>query len=128
MGNLPSLGRIVRHQQLSLAADGGGGTLLRTRHRLNAPILGGPGRDFDAVYYLANNPDAGAGADPLLHYLNSGWKEPGTPTPLHHELGLNQNPDVRAARMNPLQHFEDYGWKEGRDPGPRFQHRRLSGR
>jgi len=108
--------------QFSLAADGKGGTLLRTTHPLNAPILDGPGKDFDAAYYLANNPDvAAAGVDPLQHYLNSGWREGRNPS-AYFNTGwyLNQNPDVRAAGMNPLQHYEDVGWKQGRDPGPNF--------
>lgn len=35
-----------------------------------------PGPDFDAVYYLAANPDvAAAGVDPLLHYVTFGRRE-----------------------------------------------------
>lgn len=121
VGNFHLSGGSYSIDQFSLAADGAGGTLLRTTHRLNAPILGGPGRDFDAIYYLANNPGATAGADPLQHYLNSGWKEGRNPNAYFNtNWYLNQNPDVRAAGMNPLQHYEDYGWKEGRDPGPNF--------
>jgi hypothetical protein len=108
--------------QFSLAADGAGGTLLRTTHRLSAPVSAGPGRDFDPAYYLAHNPDvAAAGVDPLQHYLDYGWKEGRDPNAYFSiSWYLNQNPDVAAAHLNPLQHYEDYGWREGRDPGPNF--------
>ena len=108
--------------EFSLAADGAGGTLLRTTHRLSAPVLAGPGRDFDAAWYLARNPDvAAAGADPLRHYADHGWKEGRDPnTYFGTAWYLKQNPDVAAARVNPLQHYADRGWREGRDPGPGF--------
>lgn len=108
--------------EFSLAADGTGGTLLRTTHRLSAPVPAGPGRDFDAAWYLARNPDvAAAGADPLRHYLDHGWKEGRDPNAFFSTAWyLNQNPDVAAARMNPLAHYADRGWREGRDPGPGF--------
>ena len=108
--------------EFSLSSDGAGGTLLRTTHRLSAPVLAGPGRDFDPAWYIAHNPDvAAAGVDPLRHYADYGWKEGRDPnayfsTPWY----LNQNPDVAAARVNPLQHYADRGWREGRDPGPGF--------
>jgi hypothetical protein len=108
--------------QFSLAADGAGGTLLRTTHRLGAPSFAGAGRDFDAAYYLAHNPDvAAAHLDPLQHYLDYGWKEGRDPNAYFSTAWyLNQNPDVAAAGVNPLQHYEDHGWREGRDPGPNF--------
>lgn len=107
--------------QFSLASDGAGGTLLRTTHRLSAPVAG-PGRDFDAAYYLAHNPDvAAARLDPLRHYLDYGWKEGRDPSAFFSTAWyLNQNPDVAATQANPLLHYEDYGWREGRDPGPGF--------
>lgn len=108
--------------EFSLAADGAGGTLLRTTHRLNAPVLAGPGRDFDAAWYLAHNPDvAAARLDPLRHYGEYGWKEGRDPNAFFSTTWyLNQNPDVAAARTNPLAHYADRGWREGRDPGPGF--------
>ena len=108
--------------EFSLASDGAGGTLLRTTHRLGAPAPAGPGRDFDAAWYLARNPDvAAAGLDPLRHYLDYGWKEGRDPNAFFSTAWyLNQNPDVAAARMNPLRHYADHGWREGRDPGPGF--------
>ncbi len=100
--------------QFSLADDTAGGTLLRTTHILNP--------DFDAAYYLANNPDvAAAGVDPLKHFLQQGWKEHRDPNAYFStSYYLAQNPDVAAAGLDPLEHFEAYGWHEGRDPGPNF--------
>ncbi len=102
--------------QFSLAADGAGGTLLQTTHILNTDP------DFDAAYYLAHNPDvAAAGANPLQHYLQYGWKEGRDPNAYFSTSWyLGRNPDVAAAGVNPLKHFENYGWREGRDPGPNF--------
>ena len=100
--------------QFSLAADQSGGTLLQTTHVLNP--------DFDAAYYLANNPDvAAAGVDPLQHYLQYGWKEHRDPSAFFSTSWyLAHNPDVAAAGLDPLVHYETYGWREGRDPGPNF--------
>ncbi len=108
--------------EFSLASNGAGGTLLRTRHRLSAPVSAGPARDFDPAYYLSRNPDvAAAGVDPLQHYLAYGWKEGRDPNAYFSTAWyLHQNPDVAAAGVNPLQHYEDHGWREGRDPGPGF--------
>ncbi len=102
--------------QFSLVADGTGGTLLQTTHVLN------PEPDFDAAYYLAHNPDvAAAGANPLQHYLQYGWKEGRDPSAYFSTSWyLGQNADVAATGLNPLEHFEYYGWREGRDPGPNF--------
>jgi len=122
VGSFQLSGGAYSADQFSLAADGAGGTLLRTTHRLSAPVYAGPGRDFDAAYYLAQNPDvAAAGADPLQHYLNYGWHENRNPNAYFNtNYYLYQNPDVAANGLNPLQHYEDYGWREGRDPGPGF--------
>ncbi len=107
--------------EFRLASDGAGGTLLRTTHRLAAPATG-PGRDFDAIYYLVHNPDvAAAGVDPLQHYLTLGWREGRDPNAYFSTAWyLNQNPDVAASGANPLLHYEGHGWREGRDPGPGF--------
>lgn len=77
---------------------------------------------FDAVYYLANNPDvAAAGVDPYQHYITTGWKEGRNPSALFNtNYYEQQNPDVRAAGVNPLLHFETSGWKEGRNPSVLF--------
>ena len=60
--------------EFSLAADGAGGTLLRTTHRLSAPVSAGPGRDFDPAYYLAQHPTvASVLTNPRVHiYTDDG--------------------------------------------------------
>ena len=100
--------------QFSLAADDTGGTLLQTTHSMYP--------DFDAAYYLANNPDvAASGVDPLKEFLDVGWRQQRDPSAFFSTSWyLTQNPDVAAAGLNPLEHFETYGWHEGRDPGPNF--------
>lgn len=77
---------------------------------------------FDADYYHMAYPDvAAAGADPLLHYLASGWKEGRNPNSMFDTTWyLAQNPDVAAAGANPLLHYVRTGWKEGRNPSPEF--------
>ena len=81
--------------------------------------------DFDAAYYLAQNPDvAAAGVDPYLHYISSGWREGRNPSALFNtNYYLQQNPDVAAAGINPLLHYRVYGWHEGRDPSAQFSTR-----
>lgn len=81
--------------------------------------------DFDAAYYLAQNPDvAAAGADPYLHYITYGWKEGRNPSALFNtSYYLQQNPDVAAAGVDPLLHYRISGWHEGRDPSVQFNTR-----
>ena len=81
-----------------------------------------PVAEFDAAYYLANNPDvAAAGVDPAEHYATIGWKEGRNPDAFFNtDYYLNQNPDVAAAGIDPLTHYETDGWKEGRDPSADF--------
>lgn len=111
--------------QFSLAADGAGGTLLTTQYRPQIPDYTGPGTDLDRAWYLAQHPDvAASGADPLTHYLTTGWKLGYDPNPwFSTTYYLNQNPDIAAAGVNPLVHYEQNGWKEGRDPSALFSTR-----
>ena len=85
---------------------------------------------FDAAYYLAANPDiAGAGIDPLDHFLATGWREGRDPSREFSVADyLELNPDVAAAGANPFQHFVLAGRHEGR-PGRHnlgFRHRVIS--
>ncbi|QSR89625.1 glycosyltransferase [Methylacidiphilum caldifontis] len=77
---------------------------------------------FDQAYYLKHNPDVReAGVDPLLHYIQYGWKEGRNPNGYFDSAYyLEQNADVKAAGVNPLLHFIEQGWKEGRNPHPDF--------
>jgi hypothetical protein len=85
---------------------------------------------FDAAYYLAANPDiAGAGADPLDHFLVTGWREGRDPTARFSVRDyLSMYPDVAAAGMNPFVHYVRTGRAEGRQPRSDlgFRHALLS--
>jgi hypothetical protein len=75
---------------------------------------------FDARWYLEHNPDVqAAGTEPLLHYLEHGWKQGRSPHPLFDtKWYLDHNPDVQAAGVEPLGHYIEYGWKAERSPHP----------
>ncbi len=63
---------LAMRQQTARASD-----ISRTESRVRgSALLDLPPTDFDAAYYLRENPDvAAAGIDPLVHYLSSGRKE-----------------------------------------------------
>lgn len=73
---------------------------------------------FDAAWYLIQNPDVqAAGADPLSHFCNNGWREGRKPNPYFDPAWyLDQHPDVRAAGLVPLLHYLRHGDREGRRP------------
>jgi hypothetical protein len=72
--------------------------------------------EFDAAFYLAANPDvAKAGADPLNHFLQHGWREGRDPTRRFSLKDyLDAYPDVAAAGVNPFVHYVGAGRAEGR--------------
>ncbi len=72
--------------------------------------------EFDAAYYLSANPDVKAtGADPLDHFLSSGWREGRDPTPRFSVRDyLETYPDIAAAGVNPFAHYLTVGRTEGR--------------
>lgn len=74
--------------------------------------------EFDAEFYLLANPDVRrAGIDPLLHYVNNGWRELRDPSPkFSTKYYLDSNPDVSAAGVNPFFHYLLTGRAEGRKP------------
>ncbi|MEZ5541718.1 MAG: hypothetical protein R3F42_06715 [Pseudomonadota bacterium] len=74
--------------------------------------------EFDAAYYLQQNPDVrAAGIAPLDHYMNSGWREGRDPSPdFSTSYYLQANPDVRAVGINPFFHYLHTGRQEGRAP------------
>lgn len=74
--------------------------------------------EFDADYYVAVHPDvAGAGADPLDHFLTFGWREGRDPNVRFSVVDyLEANPDVREAGLNPFYHYLLAGRAEGRSP------------
>jgi len=75
---------------------------------------------FDVRYYLENDPGLDPRyTDPLIHYLEAGWREGRKPNPLFdssyfHEL----NP--QCAESDPLLHYIEQGWRAGADPTPLF--------
>jgi len=72
--------------------------------------------EFDAVYYRGANPDVAAtGAEPLEHFLSSGWREGRDPNPRFSVRDyLETYPDIAAADVNPFVHFLQVGRHEGR--------------
>src|SRR5262245_46388188 len=77
---------------------------------------------LDVEWYRRANPDvARGGVDPLIHFVERGWREGRDPGPwfsvVHY---LAEYPDVREAGVNPLAHYVMHGWREGRRPHPDF--------
>ncbi len=77
---------------------------------------------FDRNYYLTRYPDiAEVGVDPLVHYLDDGWKEQRDPSPLFSTaFYIGRNPEVAEAGVNPLLHYLQAGGAGLRDPCPVF--------
>ncbi|RSC13249.1 MULTISPECIES: glycosyltransferase [Burkholderia cepacia complex] len=75
---------------------------------------------FDGTYYLATYPDvADAAIDPVVHYLQFGWREARQPSmSFDGNRYLDDYPDVRAAGVNPLVHYLAFGQQEGRHATP----------
>ena len=73
---------------------------------------------FDPKYYFKHYPDVKAsGMDPLLHYVEFGWKEGRNPSKYFNtNYYLKSNPDVKKAGINPLYHYILFGRNEGRKP------------
>jgi len=100
-------------------------TWLRDRHlaRIGAPPeqvsptdIAAVAAEFDASFYLGQNPDvAASGVDPLEHFLSVGWREGRDPTPTFSVREyLELNTDVAAAGAQPFLHYIRHGRAEGR--------------
>jgi GT2 family glycosyltransferase len=75
-------------------------------------------RLFDKGFYLGTYPEvAKTSNNPILHYVQRGWREGKNPSP-HFDTAyyLNTYPDVRKAGHNPLVHYIRKGRAEGRLP------------
>ncbi len=85
---------LLRHPRRGLAR-------MRGRHLVRRSGL------FDAAYYLENSPDVrAAGADPLVHFIDYGWRERRRPSPeFDTALYLQEQPEVELAGQNPLLHL-----------------------
>lgn len=72
--------------------------------------------DFDRAFYLAQCPDVvSVGADPLMHYIVTGWHEGRDPSGKFSTDHYLQNyPDVRTSGINPLYHYVTQGRAQGR--------------
>lgn len=77
---------------------------------------------FDRPWYESQNPDVvAAGVDPLMHYIQQGWKEGRSPHPLFDGAWyLSQTPNGSATGFNPLVHYLRRGRKAGASPHPLF--------
>lgn len=75
---------------------------------------------FDVEFYLQQNPDfATEDQDPVLHYLEIGWRQGLDPNPAFStDHYLQANDDVRRASVNPFMHFLLFGKEEGRETRP----------
>lgn len=75
---------------------------------------------FDRDFYLDLYADiAATGADPLTHYLESGWREGRDPSPAFSTRHyLEAYPEVADADVNPLYHYLTIGRAAGYRPRP----------
>jgi glycosyltransferase involved in cell wall biosynthesis len=76
--------------------------------------------EFDINYYLSNNNDVREmGVDPIMHFIDNGWKEGRNPNALFStSYYLENNPDVYQSNQNPFIHFLLFGINEGRESNP----------
>ncbi len=73
---------------------------------------------FIEQYYLANNEDVAAKkVDPVMHYIEYGFKEGRNPSKdFNTNFYLTAYKDIAEAGVNPLWHYIKYGQYEGRLP------------
>jgi glycosyltransferase involved in cell wall biosynthesis len=75
---------------------------------------------FDDRYYLANDPGLDPRyIDPLIHYLEAGWREGRKPNPLF-DSSWYRELQPQCAESDPLRHYIEQGWRAGADPTPLF--------
>ncbi len=85
---------------------------------------------FDTEFYLAEYADVTAARiDPLVHFLDYGWREGRRPCrDFDTEYYLRANPDIASDGINPFLHYLLIGKREGRracEPPPPEQRRVL---
>lgn len=82
---------------------------------------------FDATYYLEQNPDVAAAVEQGLLTAEEHWELYGAEEQRNPNANfvtseyLAANPDVAASDMNPLTHFLTYGASEGRAPSAAYE-------
>ncbi len=76
--------------------------------------------EFDAAFYLRENPDvAAAGVDPLTHFRSNGWREGRDPHPAFDtRFYLARLGGALPDGMDPLTHWLTTGASEGRPTAP----------
>ncbi|MCP1845647.1 GT2 family glycosyltransferase [Bradyrhizobium sp. USDA 4524] len=77
--------------------------------------------EFDSEYYLNQVPELRSSKDnPILHYLEQGWRELRDPSPnFSTRFYLDRNSDVRTVGINPFVHYIIAGRSEGRFGHPK---------
>jgi GT2 family glycosyltransferase len=77
---------------------------------------------FDPAWYVTRYPEvAGAGIDPLLHFIRFGLAEKRDPNRFFDGAWYQEHyPDVQASGVHPLLHYLTSGAAELRNPHPRF--------
>jgi GT2 family glycosyltransferase/glycosyltransferase involved in cell wall biosynthesis len=85
--------------------------------------------EFDLEYYLTQVPGLRShSADPIVHYLEQGWRELRDPSPhFSTSFYLDNNPDVRQTGINPFFHYVVAGRSEGRFGRPEDPAKLASG-
>jgi len=75
-----------------------------------------------SLWYLATYEDVKiARVNPLIHYLEIGWKEGRNPHPLFDtKWYLMKYKEVSEIGVEPLTHYLSVGWKEGKNPNSQF--------
>ncbi|WP_400771436.1 glycosyltransferase [Methylosinus sporium] len=75
---------------------------------------------FDAGFYISNNPDVErAGLNPLLHFVDYGWKENRNPSSVFDTRYYRERyQNALAADENPLYHYAIKGIRAGYRPNP----------
>ena len=93
------------------------GVLSRKDRQLVKTVIS---KNFDADFYLRRYSDVRiAGADPLSHFIDYGWKEGRNPSPLFDcDYYLANNADAADENLNPFYHFITKGRAEGRRGSP----------
>jgi len=75
---------------------------------------------FDRRYYMDSDPGLDPRyIDPLIHYLEAGWREGRKPNPLF-DSAYYREMNPAAADGDPLLHYIEKGWREVADPTPLF--------
>ena len=75
---------------------------------------------FDAVFYLQQDEDMSPlHIDPLIHYVEQGWREGRNPNPLFESHWYRQSYHV-PENYDPLLYYLEKGGREGENPGPLF--------